>query len=74
MTKRKFDLLWYLAANAGAVLDHETILNRVWGFDYFGNTNIVDVYIRYLWAKVDDPYPRKLIHTVRGVGYVLRGE
>lgn len=74
LTKREFDLLHYLAANAGVVLSRETILNRVWGFDYFGSTNVVDVYIRYLRAKVDDPFPRKLIHTVRGVGYVLREE
>ncbi|RDV84034.1 response regulator transcription factor [Ammonifex thiophilus] len=74
LTKREFDLLHYLAVNAGVVLDRETILNRVWGFDYFGNTNVVDVYIRYLRAKIDDPFPKKLIHTVRGVGYVLREE
>ncbi|MGO0122359.1 response regulator [Desulfothermobacter acidiphilus] len=74
LTKREFDLLHFLAVNAGVVLERETILNQVWGFDYFGNTNVVDVYIRYLRAKIDDPFPRKLIHTVRGVGYVLREE
>lgn len=74
LTRREFDLLWYLAENIGVVLERETILSRVWGYDYMGNTNVVDVYIRYLRAKVDDPFPEKLIHTVRGVGYVMREE
>lgn len=74
LTKREFDLLAYLAENAGVVVSRETILNHVWGYDYYGNTNIVDVYIRYLRTKVDEPFPTRLLHTVRGVGYVLREE
>ncbi|MDQ0287065.1 DNA-binding response OmpR family regulator [Desulfofundulus luciae] len=74
LTRREFDLLAYLAENAGLVLSRETILNRVWGFDYCGNTNVVDVYIRYLRAKIDEPFPTRLLHTVRGVGYTLREE
>ncbi|WP_341473761.1 response regulator transcription factor [Desulfofundulus thermobenzoicus] len=72
LTRREFDLLSYLAENAGLVLSRETILDRVWGFDYYGNTNVVDVYIRYLRAKIDEPFPTRLLHTVRGVGYTLR--
>lgn len=74
LTRREFDLLSYLAENAGLVLSRETILDRVWGFDYYGNTNVVDVYIRYLRAKIDEPFPTRLLHTVRGVGYTLREE
>ncbi|QUL99499.1 MAG: winged helix-turn-helix transcriptional regulator [Candidatus Fermentithermobacillus carboniphilus] len=74
LTRREFDLLAFLAENAGIVLSREIILNRVWGFDYYGNTNVVDVYIRYLRAKIDEPFPTRLLHTVRGVGYTLREE
>lgn len=72
LTRREFDLLAYLAENAGLVLTREAILNRVWGFDYYGETNIVEVYIRYLRVKIDEPFPTKLLQTVRGVGYTLR--
>ncbi len=72
LTRREFDLLAYLAENAGLVLTRDAILNRVWGFDYYGETNIVEVYIRYLRVKVDEPFPVKLLQTVRGVGYTLR--
>lgn len=74
LTRREFDLLAYLAENAGLVLSRETILDRVWGFDFCGNTNVVDVYIRYLRAKIDEPFSTRLLHTVRGVGYTLREE
>jgi DNA-binding response OmpR family regulator len=74
LTRREFDLLACLAENAGLVLSRETILNRVWGYDYYGGTNVVDVYIRYLRAKVDEPFGTRLLHTVRGVGYCLREE
>lgn len=72
LTRREFDLLAYLAENAGLVLTREAILTHVWGFDYYGETNVVEVYIRYLRAKIDEPFPTKLIQTVRGVGYSLR--
>jgi DNA-binding response OmpR family regulator len=54
------------------VLNREQLLNGVWGYDYYGDTNVVDVYIRYLRNKIDKPYQHQFIHTVRGVGYVLK--
>ncbi|MBS4178475.1 response regulator transcription factor [Lederbergia citrea] len=72
LTPREFDLLAYLLKNARHVLNREQILNGVWGYDYYGDTNVVDVYIRYLRNKIDKPYDTSLIHTVRGVGYVLK--
>ncbi|PPA72265.1 response regulator transcription factor [Jeotgalibacillus proteolyticus] len=72
LTPREFDLLVYLMKNHRQVLNREQILNAVWGFDYFGDTNVVDVYIRYLRKKVDGIGTDLLIHTIRGVGYVLR--
>lgn len=72
LSVREFDILEYLIRNAGTALPRERIENHVWNFDYSGGTNVVDVYIRYLRKKIDDPYDSKLIHTVRGVGYVLR--
>lgn len=72
LTKREFDLLEYLLANAGYPKSRESILERVWGYDFYGTTNVVDVYIRQLRAKVDEPFGTPLLHTVRGVGYVLR--
>jgi len=74
LTRREFDLLAYMAENTGLVLNRETIMNRVWGYDYYGNDNVVDVYIRYLRAKIDEPFDKRLLHTVRGVGYTLREE
>lgn len=71
LTKREFDLLEYLIRNRGIVLTREQILGRVWGPDYEGEANVVDVYIRYLRSKIDEPFEPKLIHTVRGFGYVL---
>ncbi|MGX8176839.1 response regulator transcription factor [Exiguobacterium artemiae] len=73
LTPREFDLLSYLMENKEHVLTREQILNRVWGYDYFGETNIVDVYIRYLRKKIDRSQS-PLIQTVRGIGYVLREE
>lgn len=72
LTPREFDLLVFLMKNYRQVLSREQLLNGVWGYDYYGDTNIVDVYIRYLRNKIDKPYDLALIHTVRGVGYVLR--
>lgn len=72
LTKTEFDLLQYLLKNKNVVLSRNRILNEVWGYDFLGDTNIVDVYIRYLRSKIDDGYENKLIHTVRGVGYVLK--
>lgn len=72
LTKKEYDLLNYLAENYNIVLSREKILEKVWGYAYYGDTNAVDVYIRYLRSKIDDIYHIKLIHTVRGVGYVLK--
>lgn len=74
LTKREFDLLQYLLENKGLVLSRETILERVWGYDFEGETNAVDVYIRFLRSKIDEAFGLKLISTVRGVGYVIRDE
>jgi DNA-binding response OmpR family regulator len=72
LTKTEFELLKYLAQNKDVVLTREQILNSVWGYSYFGETNVVDVYIRYLRAKIDDRFSDKLIHTARGVGYIAK--
>ncbi|WP_394239499.1 response regulator transcription factor [Niallia oryzisoli] len=72
LTPREFDLLIYLLKNKNQVLNREQIIENVWGYDYYGDTNVVDVYIRYIRKKVDLPDFAPLIHTVRGVGYVLR--
>lgn len=72
LTPKEYDLLLYLLKNKRQVLDRDQILEAVWGYDYDGETKIVDVYIRYLRKKVDANYNQPLIHTVRGVGYVLK--
>lgn len=74
LTKKEFDLLEMMMRNKGVVLSREKILNGVWGYEFMGDTNIVDVYIRYLRSKLDDRFGIKLIHTVRGVGYVFKDE
>ena len=72
LSKTEFDLLKHLILNKGIVMTREQILNKVWGYDYYGNLNIVDVYIKYLRDKIDRGYDRKIIHTIRGRGYVVR--
>ena len=72
LTSREFDVLKLMMENQQIVLSRDTFLAKVWGYDYVGETNVVDVYIRYLRSKIDDAYGVDLIHTVRGVGYVLR--
>ena len=72
LTPREFDLLVYLMTNKKQVLNREQILEAVWGYDFLGDTNVVDVYIRYLRKKIDLPEMPSLIHTIRGVGYVLK--
>ncbi len=74
LTRREFDLLRYLLENKGRVVTREVLLDNVWGFDFVGETNTVDVYIRFLRSKIDEKFGVKLIHTVRGVGYVIREE
>lgn len=72
LTKKEFDLLVYLLSNRNVVISREQALDAVWGFDFYGNTNVVDVYIRYLRSKIDDAYGVTVIRTVRGSGYVIR--
>ncbi|MCL2817437.1 MAG: response regulator transcription factor [Clostridiales bacterium] len=74
LTKREFDLLEYLMLNKGRVLSRETLLEKIWGFDYLGETNAVDVYVRFLRGKIEEAFDVKLIHTVRGVGYMIKNE
>lgn len=74
LTKREFDLLKILMENAGIVLTRDILLERVWGYNYMGETNSVDVYIRFLRGKIDDAFGVKYIHTIRGVGYTIREE
>ena len=72
LTKKEYDLLVYLLQNKSIVLQRNQILKEVWGYDYVGNTNIVDVYIRYLRTKIDDNSLNDYIETIRGVGYVIK--
>ena len=72
LTNREFELLRTLMENKDIVMDREKLLNAVCGYDYLGETNIIDVYVRYLRTKIDDRFGVKLITTVRGVGYVIK--
>ena len=72
LTKKEFDLLAYLMKHKNQAVSRETLLNEVWDYDYMGETNVVDVYIRYLRQKLDDKYDVKIINTVRGVGYIIK--
>ena len=74
LTSKEYQLLEYLMYNKEKVLSREKIENHIWNYDYDGGTNVIDVYIRYLRKKIDDGFDTKLIHTVRGIGYVLREE
>jgi DNA-binding response OmpR family regulator len=72
LTPREFDLLVCLLKNKNIVLTREQLIEDVWGFDYYGDTNVVDVYIRYLRQKIDKGYDQTYIQTVRGVGYTIK--
>lgn len=74
LTSREFQLLQYMMENTNIVLSRETLLSSVWGYDYMGETNVVDVYIRYLRQKIDEAHDVKTLYTVRGVGYVMKSE
>ena len=74
LTGREFQLLQYMMENEDIVLSRETLLSTVWGYDYLGETNVVDVYIRYLRQKIDETHHVKTLHTIRGVGYVMKAE
>lgn len=73
LSAREYAILEYMMYHVNIVLTREQIENHTWSYDYEGGSNLVNVYIRYLRKKIDDPFERKLIHTVRGSGYVLRG-
>ena len=72
LTAKEYALLEYLLCSPGRVFSRTMILNHVWDQSFEGVTNIVDVYVRYLRKKVDEPFPVKIIHTIRGVGYCVR--
>ena len=74
LTKTEFDMLAYMAAHPDKVLSRDELLSEVWGYSYAGDTNIVDVYVRYLRQKLDERFGVKLLHTVRGVGYLFKYE
>ena len=74
LTGREFDLLNTLLINKNIVLSREKLMDKVWGYDYMGETNVVDVYVRYLRSKIDDVFGVNLIHTVRGIGYVIKDD
>jgi DNA-binding response OmpR family regulator len=74
LTKKEYDLLEMLLLNKNVVLTREQLIDGVWGYDYEGEANIVDVFIRYLRSKIDDGHDVKIITTVRGVGYVIKGD
>lgn len=74
LSAKEYELLRYMVLNKNIVLSREKIENHIWNYDYEGGTNVVDVYIRYLRKKIDEESDKKLIHTVRGSGYVLREE
>lgn len=71
LTKKEYELLKYLLENKNIALDREKILEKVWGYDYYGDTNVIDVYIRYLRSKIDQKYDLEMIKTLRGVGYIV---
>lgn len=71
LSSREFSLLRYMVQNAGIVLSREKLEQHIWNYDFTGGSNVIDVYIRYLRKKIDTGFDKKLIHTVRGAGYVL---
>lgn len=74
LTNREYELLHVLMKNKNIVMSREKLMDAVCGYDYIGETNIIDVYVRYLRTKIDDHYGIKLIHTVRGAGYVIKDD
>ena len=74
LSVKEYDLLNFLMRGPGSVLERQDIMRGVWGEKFFGDDNLLDVYIRYLRQKVEQPDAPTLIHTVRGVGFILRDE
>ena len=71
LTHKEFELLVCLLENKGRVMSRDALLNKVWGYDYIGETNVVDVYVRFLRSKIDERFDTKIITTVRGAGYKI---
>lgn len=74
LSKKEYDLLLYLMENRGIVLDREKLIENVWGYDFIGDTNVTDVYIRYLRSKIDQRFGINYIKTIRGVGYIFESQ
>lgn len=74
LSGKEFALLRYMVQNEGIVLSRDRLEQHLWNYDYMGSSNVIDVYIRYLRKKIDEGFDTKLIHTVRGAGYVLKVE
>lgn len=72
LTKKEFDLLECLLQNKNVAMSREQLLSKVWGYEYMGDTNVVDVYVRYLRQKIDDKYQLHMIETIRGIGYMIK--
>jgi DNA-binding response OmpR family regulator len=73
LTAKEFDLLEFLMRHPRQVLTRDQILEKVWGYDFMGESNIIEVYVRALRIKLEADNPKRLIHTIRGLGYALRG-
>ena len=74
LTKKEYDLLECLIRNKNIAMSREQLLSKVWGYEYMGDTNVVDVYVRYLRQKIDDKYGIHMIETIRGIGYMIKDE
>lgn len=74
LTKKEYELLEYLIRNKNIAICREQLLNKVWDYEYMGDTNVVDVYVRYIRQKIDDRFGVHIISTVRGVGYIIKDE
>ena len=74
LSKKEYDLLLYLMENKGIVLDREKLIENVWGYDFIGDTNVTDVYVRYLRSKIDQRFNVIYIKTIRGVGYIFENQ
>ena len=72
LTKKEYDLLECLIRNKNIAMSREQLLSQVWGYEYMGDTNVVDVYVRYLRQKIDDKYGVHMIETIRGIGYMIK--
>lgn len=74
LTKKEYELLAYLMLHKNVAITRQELINQVWKYEYLGDTNVVDVYIRYLRHKIDDQFEVPVIHTIRGVGYMIKDE